>query len=322
MLQEAEARLAAESLEDDPPYASSMIAQRYLAGDEMLKKLALGTCHASFPSLEDKPSLILLPSPTARSVTLLFSGNNAEFALPAHYLLGHDTHLVLIRDRRRCFALAGLPGLGADYESCVESLRQIHAALGGGDLFVLGISAGASGAMKFACDLAAKNLLCFSAPTTLNLADDPGAELKHYPQLTQLYKADRSLGIDLAAYFAVHPTRPPAIFVYSEGHIRDAWLTLRMSGMEGVQLLPTKDYSGHTTYRWLILQKTINTYLDMLYPEPPLSKQAAPADSPETQSRSPATPMPGLRDQPLASRLGGFLRRLGRRRVGQGYAAD
>ncbi len=259
----------------------SEIARRYIEGTHLLAALA-GDGAGPATSGAEKPCLVLLRSPTARSLTIVFSGNNPEFALPAHLLLNYDTHLVLIHDRRRCFALAGIPGLGADYDSSVAGLRRIIDALRPAEVFVLGISAGGAGAIKFACDLPAKRLLCFSVPTTLRLEDDRGATMARYPQLARLYRRDRSLGIDLAAYYAAHADAPPATLIYSAGHSRDAWLALRMAGMHGVTLVPTDGYTGHTTYQWLTLHKKIGGHLDRLYEA---DGTAAPAWSPERVAR-------------------------------------
>ncbi len=302
-----------------------MLEQRYLAGEALLESLQFGAYHASKPSPKDKPSLVLLRSATARATTLLFSGNNGEFALPANFLLDYDTHLLLVRDRRRCFSLAGIPGFGVDYEGSVVALQRIISALGNNNVYVLGISAGGAAAIKFACDLPAKRLLCFSAPTTLNLDDDPGAELKHYPQLAQLYRLDRSLGIDLAAYYRAHPKHPPAIFVYSGNHMRDSWLASRMSDIEGVQLLPTTGYDGHTTFRWLIMQKTISIYFNMLYAALP-GEQSDAALLPQAGQTKPddscAIEPSRLYGESVTSRIRGLLRRIGRRRMRDRLAVD
>ena len=242
----------------------SEITRRFLDGARLLASLGLGEAGPARPKAE-KPSLVMLKSRTARTLTLVFSGNNAIFALPAQLLSQHDTHLVLIHDRRRCFALAGIPGLGADYGACLASLRRIIDSLKPERVLVLGISAGGAGAIKFSCDLPVQRLLCFSIPTTLRLEDAEGATLADHPQLARLYRHDRSLGIDLAAYYAACTNAPPATLVYSAGHPRDSWLALRMAGLPGVTLAPTEGYTGHTTYRWLLLQSRMGSYLDQLY---------------------------------------------------------
>ncbi len=264
-----------------PP--KSQIVRRYIDGANLLGALGL---HNAGPVSTDaeKPSLAVLESQTARSLTIVFSGNNPEFALPTHLLVNQDTHLVLIHDRRRCFAFAGLPGLGADYDGSLASLRRIIESLRPERVVVIGISAGGAGAIKFACDLQAQGLLCFSVPTTLRLEDDAGATLASHPQLARLYRHDRSLGIDLAAYYAAQANPPPATLIYSAGHARDAWLALRMAGLPGVTLISTEGYTGHTTYRWLTVQGTIGRYLDTLY-TPVAKAEPGWSDRPAPQPR-------------------------------------
>ncbi len=280
------------------PRPRSQIARRYMDGARLLAELGLGGAGPASPEAE-KPSVVLLKSQTARSLTVVFSGNNPEFALPAHLLFNHDTHLMLIHDRRRCFALAGIPGLGADYASCLASLRRIIDSLRPDNVFVLGISAGGAGAIKFACDLPAQRLLCFSVPTTLRLEDDSGATLARYPQLARLYRHDRNLGIDLAAYYAAQDNPPLTTLIYSAGHPRDAWLAQRMAGLPDVKLVPTEGYTGHTTYRWLVTQSAVGSYLDTLYvPSGGMAPGLAVVVSAPQQSMPPAAP--DARQNPFA----------------------
>ena len=270
----------------------SHIARRYIDGVRLLTSLGLNKADPASPKAE-KPSVVVLTSRTARSLTIVFSGNNTEFALPAHLLLHQDTHLVLIHDRQRCFGLAGLGDLGADYASSLASLSRIIENLQPEAVYLIGISAGGAGAIKFACDLHAQRLLCFSVPTTLKLEDDDGATLARYPQLARLYRHDRSLGIDLGAYYAAHAHAPPATLVYSPGHPRDSWLALRMAGLPGVTLVPTEGFTGHATYRWLTHQDAIGSYLDALYE--PL------ATVPAARVPGPALLFPAVRDDRLSA---------------------
>ncbi len=242
------------------------LAKRHADGRYLLAALGLRPGEAGHAaSGTEKPSLEVLRSPTARSLTIVFSGNNPDFALPPHLLVHQDTHLVLINDRRRCFALAGIPGLGADYDACLAGLRRIIDSLKPDAIFVLGLSAGGAGAIKFACDLPADRILCFSVPTTLRLADDPGAPMSRYPQLARLYRLDPGLGIDLASYYAAHATAPPATLVFGARHPRDAFLARRMEGIPGVTLVALDGYDGHGAYRWLAHQNAIGSYFDRLY---------------------------------------------------------
>jgi len=244
------------------------LAQRARRGLDILDGLGLGEPNPT----SEKTSIVLLPGVGATRMTLVFSGNNAEFALPPELLQKGDTHLLLIRDPSRCFALAGVFGLGDDYESCLESLCRINTALGVEQLYVAAISAGAAGGLRFACDLAAYGFLGFSVPTTLDLEDDPGAELRHYPQLTMLYRRRREMGIDLARYYAATLPRPRALLVFSNGHIRDSWLARRMEPIEGTEIIPTIGFDGHTTYHFLVVTGQIAPLFHGLYQLVPISE--------------------------------------------------
>jgi hypothetical protein len=173
----------------------------------------------------------------------------------------------------------------------LAALGRIAETLQPERIAVLGISAGGAGAIRFACDLHAQTLLGLSVPTTLDLSNDPGAELSRYPQLAKLYRQDRSLGIDLAAYFNAQAMRPETTLVYGTHHSRDAWLAQRMAGMRGVTLLGVPGYTGHTTYRHLSVERTLGEYLDRLYAPAqtaPVSSQQPPAQGMPANARSDA----------------------------------
>ena len=238
---------------------------RFAAGRELLVPLGLwGDANLPADRRGDAAEFVLLPNPGASSVTLVFSGNHAQFVLPREVADNADTHVILVRDPRRCFCLAGINGLGPDYATCRDNLERVIGALGAGRRFVIGVSAGGAGALRFACDLAAQGMLGFSVPTTLNIDDDPGAELARYPQLWKLYKHDRSLGIDLGAYYGAMLPRPELTLVYSGNHVRDRWLAERVRLIPGVQLL-RPDYAGHATYRWMRDEGKLGNILNILY---------------------------------------------------------
>ena len=252
----------APPLRKNRPYTYVGALERYRAGEEVLARAA-GT--ASAGPATSRSSVALLRNPGARRLTIVFAGNHAQFIIPSPLLTAHDTHLLMVRDPRRCFALAGLEGLGGDYRACVARLGDIIRILGVDEVRCIGMSAGGVPALKFGCDLGTSGVLGFSIPTTLNLEDRPGSELKHFPQLAMLYKLDRSLGIDFAAYYRAAATRPRTTLIYSAGHIRDAWLTGRMGGCEGVTLLDTVGFIGHGTYRWAVAEGLLPAILDNFY---------------------------------------------------------
>ena len=112
-LQEALADIAARK-KDNSGVSHLDIVGRLTHGTALLKQLSLGRVSLGDDRSASQPDFILLPSKTATSITLVFSGNQAKFSLPFELVLGFDTHIVLLRDRRRSFCLAGLSGLGSD----------------------------------------------------------------------------------------------------------------------------------------------------------------------------------------------------------------
>ena len=242
------------------------VVERYRAGQDVLAQASGAASSKADTDLPDgRVSVALLRKPRARRLTIVFAGNNAQLVVPTPLLAAHDTHLLLVRDPRRCFALAGIDGLGDDYRACLARFSAIIRLLGADEVACIGMSAGGVPALKYGCDLGSFGVLGFSTPTSLNLDDHPGAELKQYPQLVMLYKRDRSLGIDFAAYHQKVAARPRATLIYSAGHKRDAFLARRMRGLEDVALLETAEFTGHATYRWAISQGVLPGILDHFY---------------------------------------------------------
>ncbi len=251
-LQEPDDPPEAAHADDGPQPASSGLQDRLKAGEALLRTLELIPPASAEPAQDEKRAgLILIRSPNARRVVLVFNGNTVFFAVPRSLVVDQDSHIVLLRDPTRSFGFLGIPDLGADYESCLANLQRIVTALGVDEVYCIGMSAGGSTAIRFGCDLKVRGIMGFSVPTTLDLNDDPGAELKHYPQLARLYKHARHFGIDLGKYYNSCSPRPGLMLVYGDGHPRDSWLAERMKGMCGVQLVPTEGFSGHKTFGWL-----------------------------------------------------------------------
>ena len=210
------------------------------------------------------PDILIAPNPGASRVLISFSGNGDELILhPAMQTLA-NTHVIAIRDASRRFGLCGLRGLGADYAACLGNLRVLITALGGREIFMMGVSAGGFTAMRMAFDLGAQGVLGFSIPTTLDLADQPGATLARYPQLTALYRNKPDMLLDLRRLYLSAPARPRAILVYSPPYRRDSWLARRMEGMDGVELVPLSAYSGHLAYQWLTRTNQVAGYIARL----------------------------------------------------------
>jgi len=213
----------------------------------------------------NRSCLLVAPWEGATKVLIAFGGNTGYLMLPPPIVTLQNTHLIAIRDPQRCFALCGVPGLGHTYADCVANLRRLVAALGGPDIYVTGVSAGGYPALRYGLDLGAEGVLGFSAPTTLDLADDPGADLSRYPQLTALYRQQPDIPLDLARLYAATSPRPHAILLFSMSNDRDTWLADRMRHIEGVEANPVSNEAGHRVFVWLNAANAIPQYFDRLF---------------------------------------------------------
>jgi hypothetical protein len=214
------------------------------------------------PKFDGVP-LLVAPWEGAKRVVLSFGGNTGFLMLPQSLLSLRDTHLIAVRDPLRCFALFGIPGLGGSYRRAIESIRQLMAALGADEIYCTGVSAGGYPALRYGLDLGAQGVLGFSAPTTLDVADDDNAPLSRYPQLTALYKRKHELDfdLDLARSYAAAAVRPSMILMYSSSHNRDAWLAHRMANLAGVQIRAVSPEAGHRVFLWLNNQNYVRDYV-------------------------------------------------------------
>jgi hypothetical protein len=213
----------------------------------------------------NRSSLLVAPWPGATKVLITFGGNTGYLMLPPPIVTMQDTHLIAIRDPQRCFALCGIPGLGETYAECVGNLRQLIDALDRPDVYLTGVSAGGYPALRYGLDLGAHGVLGFSAPTTLDLADDPGADLSRYPQLTALYRQQPDIPLDLARLYAATSPRPRAMLLFSMSNDRDTWLVDRMRQIEGIEAEPVANEAGHRVFVWLNAANAIPSYFDRLF---------------------------------------------------------
>ncbi len=270
------------------------LAARENAGRDVLSRLGLAHAEPDAPtSLHLGTRPVLLPRRGARRLTLVFSGNSRMLTFPSPLQHDKHTHVMLLKDSSRRFGLLGMPGLGEDYQSSVMNLRRISEALGATELYCIGLSAGGSAALKYGCDLGALGILGFSVPTTLNLDDDPGTSLKDHPQLALLYRHNRHLGIDLAAYYAATSPRPRLMLVYSDSHRRDSWLARRMRGMGGVDLYGLAECASHLSYMNAIEGGHLPALVERLF----TLRQFSPASGPPPSLPLPAA-MPALPELP------------------------
>src|SRR5579871_5923748 len=242
-------------------------ASRIEDGNDLLKRMFPGlVAQATLPTLLDynRAALLVAPCRGASSLVITFGGNTAQLALPSEITTLENTHVIAIRDPQRCFSLRGLPGLGETYWACLHNIRRLMTEFGVTNLYCLGVSAGGYSALRYGLDLGADGVLVFSAPTTLDLADDDDAPLSRYPQLTALYRDLPDIRLDLAKLYEAKLPRPRAILVYSPSDKRDCWLADRMRGINGVKLDVAPKEAGHRVFSWLKAANRISPYIDRL----------------------------------------------------------
>jgi hypothetical protein len=211
-----------------------------------------------------RAALLVAPCPGATAVIITFGGNTGYLMLPAALVNLPNTHVIAMRDPKRCFALCGVPGLGATYKDTLASLHRLMDELGATEIFCSGVSAGGFPALRYGLDLGAAGVLAFSTPTTLDLADEVGADLAAYPQLTALYRNRPDMPLDVARPYAAALPRPRVILVYSPSNDRDSWLAARMGGIPGVDISAVSDEAGHRVFQWLSTGTGITQYLGRL----------------------------------------------------------
>ncbi len=198
-------------------------------------------------------------------VIVVFAGLAGEkFALRDDLLDAPDVHLVYLRDYGPKFLLCDIPRLGGSYEACRDALADIVHELGASRVFCLGFSAGGYASLKFGFDLRAEGVLNFSGPTTLSLADVPGATLQKFPQIRHLSLNAPHLLADMASVYRVSPARPRVRLVFGDAHKRDRMLASRMDGIDGVELMPLEAFDGHRTFPEAIRRGVFSSHLSDL----------------------------------------------------------
>jgi hypothetical protein len=271
----AEATLAEETLAEATPAAAPAAAphdagwaDRIRAGNLMLQDIfpnQMSRIELPNPLDFNSATLLFAPSEGATRLLLTFGGNTGYLMLPPPVVMEPNMHVLALRDPLRCFAIAGLPGLGATYDHCLNSIRRLLMELDVDEIYCCGVSAGGYPALRFGLDLQADGVLAFSTPTTLDLADDPDAPMSRYPQLSALYRRKPDIPLDLARAYRASRTRPRASLVFSPSNERDSWLARRMDGIGGVELEEVSPEADHRVFLWLNTTKGIQPYYNRLF---------------------------------------------------------
>jgi hypothetical protein len=167
----------------------------------------------------------------------------ASVALVHRYLRKFALNVVYLRDPSRCLHLAGLPGLGDSYDSCVAGLRALYARRGWGKIYTLGVSAGGYGALRYGLDLGARAVLSFSGPSDVAPPADPARRVAPFGTL---YRTAPGMAVDLLPLYRRSARRPRLLLCYGQGNAYDAHMARRMAEFPETELVPFA-FAGHTT---------------------------------------------------------------------------
>jgi hypothetical protein len=267
-----DARALLKPLADTPATALlTSFCDRLLAGERLLEALSLGGAVGRRKCV----SIMVAPSVAARHTVLVFSGI-AAVPFPLNFDFFHqprDCHFVFLSDPTRRFLLARTPGLGDSYAATRACLETVLASLGSAPLFAMGLSSGGYPALRLGLDLGARGVLNFSGPTTVDMADDPGAPMSKYPQLVGIYRSVPELVIGIHKLYGPASVRPSAILIHGDAHPRDTWmahlLADHLGPNAGVVLRPMQGVAEHDTFSAYVAAGLIeNAFAELLTLQP------------------------------------------------------
>jgi hypothetical protein len=168
----------------------------------------------------------------------------SSVALLHRFLKPHAVNAVYVRDATRCLHLAGIPGLGDDYASCVARLSNLCAQRGWREVYALGVSAGGYAALRYGLDSGARAVLSFSGPSDLTPDPDPARRVAEY---NTLYKTAPGMAIDLLPLYRRSARRPRLLLCFGEGNAYDAGMARRMAEFRETELVPLA-FDGHASF--------------------------------------------------------------------------
>ncbi|HTU55272.1 MAG TPA: alpha/beta hydrolase [Acetobacteraceae bacterium] len=178
-----------------------------------------------------------------KQALIAFGGASEAFWLTPEFLEMSNCHLVVLRDARRLFHLAGVEGLGADYEECVEGLKTIVADLGATKVFMIGSSSGGYAALRYALDFAGVRGVLAISPMTGH--PDIAEEAPKHPGFRPLLRTKPEMLVDLLPLYEQHPNPPKVTLVWGEKHAADNEQATRMGALPNVTLEPLHGVSHH-----------------------------------------------------------------------------
>lgn len=201
----------------------------------------------------------------AREILVAFAGSGFRFVMQPHLFAREDQHVVLVRDLRACFCMAGIDGLGEDYGSSTEGLRSVLDRLGAGQgrlpVHAVGTSTGGYAALRYGLDVEADRVTVFGSPGSIRLADDETASMKRYPELVpvgecapeqvrsaiELYRERNAAEARGAPYGGI----PRVLAVHGELHERDTLWAGLIAGIPGARTLSLEGVDTHHVFNLL-----------------------------------------------------------------------
>lgn len=198
--------------------------------------------------------VMVLRARQSKQVLIAFGGASEAFWAPPQFLDLTGCHLIVLRDARRLFHLAGVQGLGANYAECLEGLKRLVAELGATKVFMTGSSSGAFAALRYGLDYPdARGVLAIS-PITGSDASDMAKSGDRFPALRPILRTQPDMFVDMLPLYQEHPNPPKVIIVWGEKHAVDNEQATRMGVLPNVTLEPMRGVAHHP-----VLVKLITT---------------------------------------------------------------
>lgn len=207
--------------------------------------------------------VMIIRAPQAEQVLIAFGGAAEAFWAPPPFFELSNCHVVVLRDARRLFHFAGVEGLGATYEECLEGLKKIIADLGASKVFVTGSSSGGYAALRYGLDLEGVRGVLAISPFT-GSADVP-REVARFPALRPIMRMQPEMLVDLLPLYEQHPNPPKVIIVWGDKNVVDNEQATRMKVLPNVILEPLHGFAGHPVWVKLLADQHFEPLLRRLF---------------------------------------------------------
>ena len=225
-----------------PKLKSAYPQMRYLENmDIVFKRLPHAVGRGREPFLDDRTSDVqVVEMPGAETMIIGFCGGSHQLGMPINlldrWLAQTGSHVIYLRDRKKIGYAEGIPTLGDDMASTIDTLRHLAGDVGARRIVCLGHSAGATGALRFARTLGAERVLALSPITG-------GAEYEERisPHLPTVAGAP---WVDLVPLYR-DGGGVRAHIVYGEQHEGDRQQCVRMAGLRGITVEALADCESH-----------------------------------------------------------------------------